>query len=41
MGDATYGGVGEAQDELDRLDRDTRLSMTSGDRVGGPWLHRS
>ena len=35
-------GVGEgARDELDRLDRDTRLSMTSRDRVGAPRLRSS
>ena len=40
--DGAAAGVGEeAQDELDRLDRDTRLSRASRDRVGAPRLRSS
>jgi hypothetical protein len=39
--DAAAGGVGEARDELDRLDSDTMLSRASGDRVADPRVHRS
>ena len=35
-------GVGEgAREELDRLDRDTRLSRASGSRVASPRLRSS
>ena len=39
-GAATGGGEG-ARDELDRLDRDTRLSRASGSRVASPRLRSS
>jgi hypothetical protein len=38
--DATAGEVGEARDELDRLDSDTMLSRASGDRVADPRVRR-
>jgi hypothetical protein len=39
--DVAAGGGDEEQDELDHLDRDTRLSRASDGRVGGPRLRRS
>lgn len=41
VGDATSGRVGEARDELDCLDRETRLSRALGDRVDNPRQCRS
>jgi hypothetical protein len=44
LGFAAAGGVDDgaaAEEDKDRLDRDTRLSRASSPRVAGPWLRSS